>query len=157
MPEMPSADMRTMSTMNPIRGPEFNISSKDVEGLVLEIKENLRLSATTMKAIPCSHLSRKSSRASPYRIPGKFCCDSATCDSSCLRKAKRKLQQDPAQEDPAQGREPGERGRQEGAARADPEAEILLRIRRGFQSRVAAVLPRELNSFFCVSLIYFVP
>jgi hypothetical protein len=50
--------------------------------------------------IPCSHLSRKSSRASPYRIPGKFCCDSATCDSSCLRKAKRKLQQDPAQEDP---------------------------------------------------------
>ncbi|XP_044256693.1 uncharacterized protein LOC123006341 [Tribolium madens] len=101
MPEMPSADMRTtVSTMNPVRGPEFNISSKDVEGLVLEIKENLRLSATTMKAIPCSHLSRKSSRASPYRIPGKVCCESApsACDQ-CIRKNKRRLQQE-AQEDP---------------------------------------------------------
>ncbi|RZC33278.1 GSK-3 bind domain containing protein [Asbolus verrucosus] len=101
---MPSADMRTMTANgvnhHPMRGPEFNISSKEVEGLVLEIKENLRLSASTMKAIPCSHLSRKSSRASPYRIPGKFCCDAATCDSTCLRKAKRKLQQDVAQEDP---------------------------------------------------------
>lgn len=54
----------------PLRGPEFNISAKDVEGLVMEIKENLRLS-TSMKALPCTHLSRKSSRASPYRVPGK--------------------------------------------------------------------------------------
>lgn len=89
-------------TVNPIKGPEFNISSKDVEGLVLEIKENLRLSATTMKAIPCSHLSRKSSRASPYRIPGKFCCESTnSCESTCGRKARRKPAQDPStQEDP---------------------------------------------------------
>lgn len=101
MPEMPSADMRTMSNAGPIRGPEFNISSKDVEGLVMEIKENLRLSST-MKAIPCSHLSRKSSRASPYRIPGKFCCESTnstTCDSNCCKKGKRKMQQE-VQEDP---------------------------------------------------------
>ncbi|XP_018564990.1 uncharacterized protein LOC108906260 [Anoplophora glabripennis] len=106
MPEMPSADMRTMTTTmntaNPIKGPEFNISSKDVEGLVLEIKENLRLStaATTMKALPCSHLSRKSSRASPYRLPGKYCCDSNSCGSSCFRKNKRRPQQDPSNEDP---------------------------------------------------------
>ncbi|KAJ3639277.1 hypothetical protein Zmor_002642 [Zophobas morio] len=103
MPEMPSADMRT-ATMNPIRGPEFNISSKEVEGLVLEIKENLRLSATTMKAIPCSHLSRKSSRASPYRIPGKVCCgdsgNSGTCDTCILKKSKRRLQTHETQEDP---------------------------------------------------------
>ncbi|KAJ8983069.1 hypothetical protein NQ317_007111 [Molorchus minor] len=99
MPEMPSADMRTMTTANPIKGPEFNISSKDVEGLVMEIKENLRLSAaaTTMKALPCSHLSRKSSRASPYRIPGKYCCDT-NCGSNCVRKNKRKPQQE--NEDP---------------------------------------------------------
>ncbi|KAJ8951957.1 hypothetical protein NQ318_013627 [Aromia moschata] len=102
MPEMPSADMRTMSAASPIKGPEFNISSKDVEGLVLEIKENLRLSAaaTTMKALPCSHLSRKSSRASPYRIPGKYCCDANSCGSSCARKNKRKPPQDPSNEDP---------------------------------------------------------
>lgn len=103
MPAMPSADMRTMNTnnMNPIKGPEFNISSKDVEGLVLEIKENLRLSASTMKAIPCSHLSRKSSRASPYRIPGKFCCESASCGNSCGRNGRRKAQQESSnQEDP---------------------------------------------------------
>lgn len=101
---MPSADMRTMTTnnpaasmnMNPIKGPEFNISSKDVEGLVLEIKENLRLSASTMKAIPCSHLSRKSSRASPYRIPGKFCCESTVCDRKGRRRAP---QEQSAQED----------------------------------------------------------
>lgn len=96
---MPSADMRTTTggssaagNLNTVKGPEFNISSKDVEGLVLEIKENLRLSASTMKAIPCSHLARKSSRASPYRVPGKFCCD--TCDSTCAKKVRRKAQQD---------------------------------------------------------------
>lgn len=103
---MPSADMRTMSNNNPasslgtVKGPEFNISSKDVEGLVFEIKENLRLSATTMKAIPCSHLSRKSSRASPYRVPGKLCCESNTCESICLKKNRRKPQSDVAPEDP---------------------------------------------------------
>lgn len=103
---MPSAEMR-MSNGNPtgninplpIRGPEFNISSKDVEGLVLEIKENLRLSATSMKAMPCSHLSRKSSRASPYRVPGKLCsCDTNSCEIN--RKNKRKLQHDTVQDDP---------------------------------------------------------
>lgn len=98
---MPSADMRnTITTMNPMQGPEFNISAKDVEGLVLEIKENLRLSATTMKAIPCSHLSRKSSRTSPYRVPGKVCCacESAACDQ-CIRRNKRRMKQE-VQEDP---------------------------------------------------------
>lgn len=93
--------MRTMTTMsgNQIKSPEFNISSKDVEGLVLEIKENLRLSAaSTMKALPCSHLSRKSSRASPYRVPGKFGCETG-CDAACMRKNRRKPQQDTT-EDP---------------------------------------------------------
>lgn len=85
--------------MVPLKGPEFNISSKDVEGLVLEIKENLRLSATTMKAIPCSHFSRKSSRASPYRVPGKLIgCNN--CDFACARKHKRKQQPDNTQDDP---------------------------------------------------------
>lgn len=108
MPEMPSADMRTTMTpsavatvninVNTIRNPDYSIISKEVEGLVLEIKENLRLSASTMKALPCSNLSRKSSRASPYRIPGKHqvscsCTCTCTCDNSCLRKAKRKLHQ----------------------------------------------------------------
>lgn len=90
MPEMPSADM--LNSTNPIKGPEFNISSKDVEGLVMEIKENLRLTATTtMKAIPCSHLSRKSSRASPYHIPGKYsCCDTSSCDTNCMKKNNRR-------------------------------------------------------------------
>lgn len=100
MPAMPSADMRAMTNNAPSgRGPEFSISSKDVEGLVLEIKENLRLSASTMKAIPCSHLSRKSSRASPYRVPGRICCDASTCDSTCLKKGRRKPQPE-TQEDP---------------------------------------------------------
>ncbi|KAF5294835.1 hypothetical protein FQA39_LY00319 [Lamprigera yunnana] len=105
--EMPSADIRMMSNgtgatnLNalPIRGPEFNISSKDVEGLVLEIKENLRLSTTSMKA-HCCHLSRKSSRASPYRVPGRLIC---TCENnSCEinRKNKRKLRHDSGHDDP---------------------------------------------------------
>ena len=85
---MPSAKVCSVVTMAaplPIKEPNFNISisSSDVEGLVLEIKENLRLSGPSMKAIPCSHLSRKSSRASPYRIPGKYFCDS--CDATCVR------------------------------------------------------------------------
>ncbi|GJQ69951.1 hypothetical protein Trydic_g13340 [Trypoxylus dichotomus] len=99
---MPSANMRTTNSGSnvPLKGPEFNISAKDVEGLVLEIKENLRVS-TTMKAIPCSHLSRKSSRASPYRIPSKFCtCDNICEQSSCAKKMKRKPIQDASQEDP---------------------------------------------------------
>ncbi|KAF5287240.1 hypothetical protein FQR65_LT12284 [Abscondita terminalis] len=104
---MPSADMRTMSNSNttnnlnalPIRGPEFNISSKDVEGLVLEIKENLRLSASTMKA-PCCHLSRKSSRASPYRVPGRIICACENNSCEINRKNKRKLHHDSAHDDP---------------------------------------------------------
>lgn len=103
MKTMPSANMRTTNSGSNVplkKGPEFSISAKDVEGLVLEIKENLRVS-TTMKAIPCSHLSRKSSRASPYRIPGKFCpCDSMCEQSNCVRKNRRKPIQDATQEDP---------------------------------------------------------
>lgn len=106
MPEMPSADMQTMSTMNTtnsISGPEFNISSKDVEGLVMEIRENLRLSAgsKTLKALSCSHVSRKTSRASPYHIPGKyFDCDTSACGSSCVKIKKHKPQPDSQNEDP---------------------------------------------------------
>lgn len=98
---MPSANMRNnngTNEMKPMKGPEFNISSKDVESLVFEIKENLRVS-TTMKAVPCSHLSRKSSRASPYRVPGKICSCDNFCDKSCVRKYKRKTQET-VQEDP---------------------------------------------------------
>lgn len=94
---MPSVNMRSNNNtteMGPIKGPEFSITTKDVEELVLEIKENLRLSATNLKALPCRHISRKSSRASPYRVPGKFC----SCEN-CLRKQKRKHQEN-VQEDP---------------------------------------------------------
>lgn len=113
MPDMPSAETRpittitsvptsvvnshTVSNMVPIKGPEFNISAKDVEGLVLEIKENLRVSAGTLKSLPYSHLSRKSSRASPYRIPsalGRNTCSCNICDHNCPRRIKRKQQQD---------------------------------------------------------------
>lgn len=80
----------------PMKSPDFNIN---VEELVFEIKENLRVS-TTMKALPCSHLSRKSSRASPYRVPARVCSCDSVCDSSCPRKLKRKPPQDNAQEDP---------------------------------------------------------
>lgn len=99
---MPSANMRSNNgnEIKPIKGPEFSISSKDVEGLVLEIKENLRVSATTMKAIPCSHLSRKSSRASPYRVPSKLCTCDSLCDANCIRKNKKKTQESVVQEDP---------------------------------------------------------
>ncbi|XP_071054623.1 uncharacterized protein [Onthophagus taurus] len=105
---MPSANMRNSNASTgsvPVKAPEFTISAKDVEGLVLEIKENLRVS-TTMKAIPCSHLSRKSSRASPYRVPNRIICpcensnntiSSTVCE--CGRKLKRKPAQD-NQEDP---------------------------------------------------------
>ncbi|KAK5639495.1 hypothetical protein RI129_011987 [Pyrocoelia pectoralis] len=104
---MPSADVRTMSNGNttnnlnqlPIRGPEFNISSKDVEGLVMEIKENLRLSASSLKA-PCCHLSRKSSRASPYRVPGRIMCSCENNSCEMNLKNKRKLRHDSAQDDP---------------------------------------------------------
>lgn len=44
--------------------------SNEVEGLVIEIKENLSLTPSS-KSLSCSHFSRKSSRASPYRIPSK--------------------------------------------------------------------------------------
>ncbi|XP_060515743.1 uncharacterized protein LOC132695485 [Cylas formicarius] len=101
MPEMPSADMRTMTTVSvpvPIKSSELTVSSKDVESLVLEIKENLRLSSgTAAKAVSCSHLSRKSSRASPYRIPGKYY-GSSSCDTNCVPRNKRK--QDTGHEDP---------------------------------------------------------
>jgi len=90
---MPSANMRTNNNTNTSQQlnmkTEFTISPKDVEGLVLEIKENLRVSATTLKALPCSHISRKSSRASPYRVPAKFCtCDTTNCES-CTRRQRR--------------------------------------------------------------------
>lgn len=106
MPEMPSADMQTMPTMNTtnsISGPEFNISSKDVEGLVMEIKENLRLSAgtKTLKSLSCSQLSRKTSRASPYYIPGKyFDCGTSACGSGCVKIKKHKPQPESQNEDP---------------------------------------------------------
>lgn len=84
--EMPSAEMCNMTST----GSKFSISSKDIEGLVLEIKENLRLSAASgtiqYKAIPRS-ISRKSSRASPYNRPPK-CCDRRCCDSNCIGKHK---------------------------------------------------------------------
>lgn len=99
---MPSANMRSNANTGEmkIKAPEFNISSKDVEDLVMEIKENLRVSAvTSMKALPCSHISRKSSRASPYRVPTRICtCDSSICDSTCTKRFKRK--QENVQEDP---------------------------------------------------------
>lgn len=104
MPAMPSANMRstTNSTeMKAIKGNEFGISSKDMEGLVMEIKENLRVSAvTSMKALPCSHLSRKSSRASPYRVPSRVCsCETSICDTTCPKIFRRKAQES-VQEDP---------------------------------------------------------
>ena len=53
-----------------------SVTAKDVDVLVLEVRENLRLSPS-LKAVTCSQLSRKSSRASPYYVPGKTCiCDS---------------------------------------------------------------------------------
>lgn len=103
---MPSADMYPVTNINTsntmIKGTEFNISSKDVEGLVMEIKENLRLSAGSkkLKAISCSHISRKTSRASPYCIPGKVCCDSAGCATSCGKVNKHRSQQETTTEDP---------------------------------------------------------
>lgn len=102
MPEMPSANMQTMSNVNTnsISGPEFNISTKDVEGLVLEIKENLRLSAgsQTMKSLSCTHLTRKTSRASPYHIPSKyFDCGNS---SGYMKMKKHKNQLDDQNEDP---------------------------------------------------------
>ncbi|XP_050314612.1 uncharacterized protein LOC126749043 isoform X2 [Anthonomus grandis grandis] len=101
--EMPSAEVCPIPKMSapvPSKEQTFNIavSSNDVEGLVLEIKENLRLSSgpPSLKAIPCSHLSRKSSRASPYRLPGKYFCDS--CEPTCVRHKNKQAdlnQQDP--------------------------------------------------------------
>jgi len=96
---MPSAEVCSILKMTapiPVKEPNFNltISSTDVEGLVLEIKENLRLSGPpSMKAIPCSHLSRKLSRSSPYRIPGD------SYDATCIRH-KNKQHQDLSQQDP---------------------------------------------------------
>lgn len=63
--------------------PEFNISQ--VEELVSELKENLRLSAMTTKTR--SYISRKSSRASPYRVPARCKCDSSCPD--CDGKSRR--------------------------------------------------------------------
>ncbi|KAG5896004.1 hypothetical protein JTB14_007569 [Gonioctena quinquepunctata] len=99
---MPSAEICTMTSSG---GSDFSISSKEIEGLVLEIKENLRLSAgsTTIqyKAISRNNYSRKSSRASPYSRPVK-CCDRTcgSCGPNCTRMNKRKPQQEMASEDP---------------------------------------------------------
>ncbi|XP_030756319.1 uncharacterized protein LOC115882405 [Sitophilus oryzae] len=90
---MPSAELCTLTTMT---APAVPAKQPDMDALVLEIKENLRLSGPSMKAIPCSHLSRKSSRASPYRIPGKYFYDS--CDATCVRQKNK--QQDLSQQDP---------------------------------------------------------
>ncbi|ENN74235.1 hypothetical protein YQE_09208, partial [Dendroctonus ponderosae] len=81
----------------PVNNTNFNISisSSDVEGLVLEIKENLRLSGPSLKAKPYRNLSRKP-RTSPYRMPGKYMCDS--CDANCVRHKNK--QNDLAQKDP---------------------------------------------------------
>lgn len=105
MPEMPSVNMSTMtttmSTSCPIREPDFNILSKDVENLVSEIKENLRLStgSTTMKSLSCSQISRKSSRASPYLKPGKLCCDPSNPSSSnCVSRLSKRKSHEPGSE-----------------------------------------------------------
>ncbi|CAH1960779.1 unnamed protein product [Acanthoscelides obtectus] len=105
MPKMPSVDMgmNTMTTM--IKDPpQFNISSKDVENLVLEIKENLRLTtaSTTMKSLSCTRLSRKSSRTSPYQKPGKVRCDTLGCSSTCKTCKVNKYKPQPSEltEDP---------------------------------------------------------
>ncbi|XP_056645924.1 uncharacterized protein LOC130895997 [Diorhabda carinulata] len=86
---MPSAEMCNMTSN---ASSKFSISSKEIEGLVLEIKENLRLSAASAtiqyKAIPRSRsISKRSSRASPYSRPPK-CCDKRCCDTNCVGKHK---------------------------------------------------------------------
>lgn len=85
---MPSAEMCNMTSN---ASSKFSISSKEIEGLVLEIKENLRLSAASAtiqyKAIPRNrNISKRSSRASPYSRPPK-CCDKR-CDTNCVGKHK---------------------------------------------------------------------
>ncbi|KAL1492852.1 hypothetical protein ABEB36_011032 [Hypothenemus hampei] len=101
---MPSAKVCARPKMTdqlPVKESAFNIgiTPSDVEGLVLEIKENLRLSGPpSLKAIPCSHLSRKSSRASPYRLPGKYFCDS--CDATCIRHKNKHQDLTASQQDP---------------------------------------------------------
>ncbi|CAG9828440.1 unnamed protein product [Diabrotica balteata] len=87
--EMPSAEMCNMTSN---ANSQFSISSKDIEGLVLEIKENLRLSTASAtiqyKPMPRARsISKRSSRASPYSRPPK-CSDRRCCDPNCIGKHK---------------------------------------------------------------------
>lgn len=63
---------------------DFSIRTLQVEELVSEIRENLRLSATTLKCR--SNISNKSSRASPYKIPSR--CEKDKSCTSCVCKGK---------------------------------------------------------------------
>lgn len=76
--------------------PEFKITSLQVDQLVSEIKENLRLTASNISMKSRPSISRKSSRASPYKIPTR-CTSTSTskCDQhkisacpECTRKGR---------------------------------------------------------------------
>ncbi|CAH1153286.1 unnamed protein product [Phaedon cochleariae] len=100
MPEMPSAERCTMTSGT---RSDFNISSREIESLVLEIKENLRLStgSTTIpyQALPRSQCSRKSSRASPYSRP-VICYKCGLYGPNCCLRSKRKQPEMTSNEDP---------------------------------------------------------
>ncbi|GLV45045.1 hypothetical protein CBL_14382 [Carabus blaptoides fortunei] len=66
---------------------DFSIRTLQVEELVSEIRENLRLSATTMKCR--SNISHKSSRASPYKIPSRCEKDKSCMSTFCKNKCQK--------------------------------------------------------------------
>lgn len=81
---MPTRENVSLAVNGPV--PELKISNLEVDELVCEIKENLRLSGNANNNTMKSVSRNKSSRASPYKLPPK------TGDPDCPRMSRsRKL------------------------------------------------------------------
>lgn len=97
-----AAAAKTSTTLVPCRAAaaKQDFFARDMEELVSEIKENLRLSSGGLKSRPSFSVMHKSSRPSPYRIPsrsrswGDPNCDACSkagtlcCGHSCKKSAK---------------------------------------------------------------------
>ncbi|KAK3914006.1 GSK-3-binding protein [Frankliniella fusca] len=93
-----TATTGTLARASATAQPDF--FARDMEELVSEIKENLRLSSGGLKSRPAFSVLHKSSRPSPYRIPsrsrswGDPNCDACSkastlcCGHSCKKSAK---------------------------------------------------------------------
>lgn len=99
---MPRRESKNALPLNPNKYCEDlnkNITTETVEDLANVLKDNMRLSTMSSKAK--SYISRKSSRASPYRLPTRCsgCCDKITC-VDCEHRYRRNVNRLDTNDDP---------------------------------------------------------